>query len=84
MLNGESIYVELADQYKLMDATSNVPKRNALAQHLKEIVDILEQKVRSSFRDLVYLLTMSQGDQTASLYDLLTFKVKPLESIPPP
>jgi hypothetical protein len=41
-----SVYVELADQYKLMDAVSNVPKRNILAQHLKEVVDILEQKVQ--------------------------------------
>ena len=40
-----SIYVELADQYKDMDAVSNVRKRNILAQHLREVVDILEQKV---------------------------------------
>lgn len=40
-----SIYVELADQYKDMDAVSNVPKRNMLARHLREVVDILEQKV---------------------------------------
>ncbi|TFK38989.1 hypothetical protein BDQ12DRAFT_735193 [Crucibulum laeve] len=57
----KSIYVELADQYKDMDAVSNVPKRNILAQHLREVVDILEQK----------------GDQIASLYDLLTFKDRP-------
>ena len=28
-----------------MDAVSNVRKRNILAQHLREVVDILEQKV---------------------------------------
>lgn len=39
------IYCELAEQYNLMDAVSNVPKRNALAEHLKEVVDTLEQKV---------------------------------------
>lgn len=63
-----SIYVELADQYKDMDAVSNVRKRNILAQHLREVVDILEQK----------------GDQIASLSDLLSFKDKPVaESVVP-
>lgn len=28
-----------------MDPVSDVPKRNMLAQHLHEVVDILEQKV---------------------------------------
>ncbi|PPQ73164.1 hypothetical protein CVT24_009101 [Panaeolus cyanescens] len=54
----KSIYVELADQYKIMDAASDVLRRNTLAKHLKEVVDVLEQK----------------GDQIASLYDLLSFK----------
>jgi len=40
-----SVYVELADQYKDMDPVSDVPKRNFLARHLREVVDILEQKV---------------------------------------
>lgn len=57
----KSIYVELADQYKLMDAVSNVAKRNIVAGNLREVIDILEQK----------------GDQIASLYDLLTFQDKP-------
>ena len=39
------IYVELADQYKLMDSASNPAKRNVLAAHLKEVIDTLEQKV---------------------------------------
>ena len=43
-----SIYVELADQYKDMDPVSNVIKRNVLADHLREVIDILEQKVRAS------------------------------------
>ena len=38
------IYTELADQYKLMDPASNVVKRNVLAEHLREVIDILEQK----------------------------------------
>ena len=44
-----SIYIELADQYALMDAASNVAKRNVLAEHLREVIDILEQKVRFIF-----------------------------------
>ncbi|EJF61064.1 hypothetical protein DICSQDRAFT_106734 [Dichomitus squalens LYAD-421 SS1] len=64
----KSIYVELADQYKDMDPVSNVVKRNVLADHLREVIDILEQK----------------GNQIASLYDLLTFKDKPVsESVVP-
>lgn len=43
-----SIYVELADQYKLMDAVSNVAKRNIVAGNLREVIDILEQKVKRS------------------------------------
>ena len=43
-----SIYVELADQYKDMDPVSNVVKRNVLADHLREVIDILEQKVGDS------------------------------------
>ena len=42
------MYVELADQYKVMDAVSDVPRRNMLARHLREVVDILEQKVSFS------------------------------------
>ncbi|KAH9912695.1 uncharacterized protein BXZ73DRAFT_56039 [Epithele typhae] len=64
----KGIYVELADQYKDMDPVSNVVKRNVLADHLREVIDVLEQK----------------GNQIASLYDLLTFKDKPLnESVAP-
>jgi hypothetical protein len=29
-----------------MDAASNVVKRNVLAQHLREVIDVLEQRVR--------------------------------------
>jgi hypothetical protein len=34
---GHRIYTELADQYKIMDATSNVVRRNVLVQHLREV-----------------------------------------------
>ncbi|KAG6844374.1 hypothetical protein H0H87_007366 [Tephrocybe sp. NHM501043] len=65
----KGIYVELADQYKDMDPVSDVQRRNLLAKHLHEVVDVLEQK----------------GDQIAALYDLLTFKDKPVEeSVVPP
>ncbi|KAL1752422.1 hypothetical protein FB107DRAFT_265516 [Schizophyllum commune] len=65
----KGVYVEFADQYKDMDAASDVRKRNILAQHLREVVDVLEQK----------------GDQIASLYDLLNYKDKPVaESVVPP
>ncbi|EJC97962.1 uncharacterized protein FOMMEDRAFT_143465 [Fomitiporia mediterranea MF3/22] len=64
----KGIYIELADQYKIIDAASNVAKRNVLAEHLREVIDTLEQK----------------GDQIASLYDLLAFKDKPVsESVVP-
>lgn len=39
------IYIELADQYKDIDPVTNVAKRNVLAEHLREVIDILEQKV---------------------------------------
>ena len=59
---GDRIYLELAEQYGIIDAASNVAKRNVLADHLREVIDTLEQK----------------GDQIASLYDLLDFQDKPL------
>ncbi|KAF8488343.1 hypothetical protein JB92DRAFT_3016971 [Gautieria morchelliformis] len=58
----KAIYLELAEQYGIIDAASNVAKRNVLADHLREVIDTLEQK----------------GDQIASLYDLLNFQDKPL------
>lgn len=41
------IYAELADQYKVLDAASAAAKRKVLAEHLKEVIDTLEQKVSS-------------------------------------
>jgi Centrosome microtubule-binding domain of Cep57 len=49
-----------------MDAASDASKRRLLANHLREVIDVLEQK----------------GDQIASLYDLLHFEDKPLSSMP--
>ena len=45
---GRRIYTELADEYKMMDAASNVVKRNVLAQHLRDVIDVLEQRVRDN------------------------------------
>lgn len=59
-----SIFIELAEQYKVLDACGNVAKRNVLAEHLKEIIDTLEQK----------------ADQIAALYSLLSFKDRDLNA----
>ena len=66
-----------------MDAASNVVKRNVLAQHLRDVIDVLEQRVRASaLYDLktrvANVFGQIQGDQIASLYDLLTFEDKPV------
>ncbi|CAE6455097.1 unnamed protein product [Rhizoctonia solani] len=58
----KAIYVELADQYRIIGPASNVAKRNVLAEHLKEVIDTLEKR----------------GDQIASLYDLLSVNDKPV------
>jgi hypothetical protein len=42
---GARIYVELADQYRIIGPASNVAKRNVLAEHLKEVIDTLEKRV---------------------------------------
>lgn len=52
------MYLELAEQYGAMDPASNVLKRNVLADHLRDIIDILEKK----------------GDQIAALYDALKLR----------
>ena len=40
------IYLELAQQHGLMDPVLNVAKRNVLAEHLREVVDALTERVR--------------------------------------
>jgi hypothetical protein len=44
-----------------MDPASNTLKRHVLADHLREVIETLEEK----------------GDQIASLYDVLSFKDTP-------
>lgn len=64
------IYVELADQYKDMDPVSDVARRNLLAKHLREVVDILEQKVSHSLlvakvRRFVYIFCPGRPNRSA-------------------
>ena len=66
----------MADQYKILDAASAIAKRHILAEHLKEVIDTLEQKVAYSRQVLIVKLT-KQADQIASLYDLISFKDQP-------
>ena len=42
-----------------MDPASNVLKRNVLAEHLKEVVDTLEQKVSNGF-DKIHRFSLTQ------------------------
>jgi hypothetical protein len=44
----------LAEQYKILDAASALAKRHILAEHLKEVIDTLEQKV--SFSPCLHML----------------------------
>jgi hypothetical protein len=59
-----------------MDATSNVVKRNVLAEHLKEVIDVLEKKV-GKFCFMPDIANPSkQGDQIATLYHTVQYKDK--------
>nr|XP_018267304.1 uncharacterized protein I303_01289 [Kwoniella dejecticola CBS 10117]OBR89462.1 hypothetical protein I303_01289 [Kwoniella dejecticola CBS 10117] len=58
----KAIYSELADQYKILDPASISSKRHVLAEHLKEVIDVLEQK----------------ADQIGDLYELLEFSDRPI------
>ncbi|ODO07271.1 hypothetical protein L198_00850 [Cryptococcus wingfieldii CBS 7118] len=60
----KSIYSELADQYKVLDPASVSAKRHVLADHLREVIDTLEQK----------------ADQISELYSLLVFSDKTLSA----
>ncbi|KIR43506.1 hypothetical protein I307_03412 [Cryptococcus deuterogattii 99/473] len=57
------VYSELADQYKLLDPASVSAKRHVLADHLREVIDMLELK----------------AGQISDLYDLLAFEDKPIQ-----
>ncbi|XAO23257.1 hypothetical protein I312_102035 [Cryptococcus bacillisporus CA1280] len=57
------VYSELADQYKLLDPASVSAKRHVLADHLREVIDLLELK----------------AGQISDLYDLLAFEDKPIQ-----
>jgi hypothetical protein len=70
----------LAEQYKILDAASALAKRHVLAEHLKEVIDTLEQKVSFCplFRPVVEGQADRQADQISALYDLLSFQDKEL------
>ncbi|KAG2034860.1 hypothetical protein BDR03DRAFT_963866 [Suillus americanus] len=57
----KGIYSELADEYKSMDSMVQAARRRIVADHLRDIIDLIERKV----------------DQIQSLYDLLKFEDKP-------
>ncbi|KAG2065035.1 hypothetical protein BDR04DRAFT_1145580 [Suillus decipiens] len=57
----KGIYSELADEYKGMDSMVQAARRRIVANHLRDIIDLIERKV----------------DQIQSLYDLLKFEDKP-------
>ncbi|KAF9220472.1 hypothetical protein BS17DRAFT_787047 [Gyrodon lividus] len=59
----KEIYSDLAEEYKSLDCATQAAKRHVAADHLRDVIDILERK----------------GNQIALLYDLLIFKDKPLE-----
>ncbi|HEV7738383.1 MAG TPA: hypothetical protein VGO47_13545 [Chlamydiales bacterium] len=55
-----SVYLDLAEQYGVIDPISNVVKRNVLANHLHWIIDLLERI----------------GDHITILYQLVNFQDK--------
>ncbi|EIW81232.1 hypothetical protein CONPUDRAFT_165443 [Coniophora puteana RWD-64-598 SS2] len=57
----KGVYIELADEYKGMSPMINVARRNIVARHLQDVIDMMEQK----------------GNQIVSLSGLLEFKDKP-------
>ncbi|KAG0704780.1 hypothetical protein DFH29DRAFT_331029 [Suillus ampliporus] len=57
----KGIYSELADEYKAMDSMVQAARRRIVADHLRDIIDLIERKC----------------DQIQSLYDLLKFEDKP-------
>jgi len=67
----------LAEQYKILDAASALAKRHVLAEHLKEVIDTLEQKV-SFCNSAAEGQADRQADQISALYDLLSFQDKEL------
>ena len=58
-----SIYTKLVDQYKFMDTASNIVRWNVLVQHLCEVINVLEQRVRRShhFNLKCHLITFTAG-----------------------
>lgn len=60
------IYVELADQYKVLDVACSTDKRQVLAEHLKEVIDSMERK----------------AEQVSALYSLMTVEDREDDVLP--
>ncbi|KAH7103404.1 hypothetical protein BKA62DRAFT_696830 [Auriculariales sp. MPI-PUGE-AT-0066] len=58
----KGLYIELADQYKLMNPTSDAIKRNLIADQLVEVVELLRNK----------------GNRIAAMYDALQMREQPI------
>ncbi|KAL4070019.1 hypothetical protein V8B97DRAFT_1967591 [Scleroderma yunnanense] len=58
----KEIYRELAEEYRVMDCATQAAKRHMVADHLRDVIGTIERK----------------GDQITSLYELLTFKDRPI------
>lgn len=50
-----------------------------MGDRLRDVIEVLERKVSSTLPIVTALLSFVQGNQIASLYDLLIFKDKPSE-----
>lgn len=62
------IYIELADQYKVLDVACSTEKRQVLAEHLKEVIDSMERK----------------AEQVSALYSLMTVEDRADDLLPQP
>lgn len=62
------IYIELADQYKVLDVACSTDKRQVLAEHLKEVIDSMERK----------------AEQVSALYSLMTVEDREDDVLPQP
>lgn len=62
------IYIELADQYKVLDVACSTEKRHVLAEHLKEVIDSMERK----------------AEQVSALYSLMTVEDREDDVLPQP
>lgn len=70
------VYSSLAEEYRSLDCATQVAKRHTVGDRLRDVIEVLERKVNFSLLDVFPLLKVLQGNQIASLYDLLIFQDK--------